>query len=223
MADARGPISSTELSRRLGLEKTRTNRILKTLAYMGFAHQTRSRRYTSGPAMHILSGLTLASSGLLATSFHHLESLTDLNLIVALGVLWMDKVSYLFHHAPGTPFLEGIGRTRLHPAAKSSLGMALLAEKSDEEVAKVYSRAGTLDGYPDIDSLLDELRRIRERGFAALSEYDGHHTIAVKIGTPAFAAIGLSGEIDDEEVRKYAATLADKAESIEEELCATTL
>jgi DNA-binding IclR family transcriptional regulator len=218
LANAREPLSSIEISRRLGLEKTRVNRILKTLAYLGFAYRGDSRRYSSGPGMHILAAQSLSASGLLKTSISHLEDLMRHRLLIALGVLWRDKVSYLFHHLPGTPFHEGIGRVQLHPATKSSIGMALLAKKTDEEIRLIHENSEDMETHSSLDSLLEDIREIRESGFAALSEYPGHHTVAVTIGSPAFAAIAFSGEIGSDEVPAYVEILREKAKSIEEKL-----
>jgi DNA-binding IclR family transcriptional regulator len=218
LANACEPLSSIELSRVLGLEKTRVNRILKTLAYLGFAYRSDARRYASGPGMHILAAQSLSASGLLKTSISHLEDLMKHNILIALGVLWRDKVSYLFHHLPGTPFHTGIGRVQLHPAATSSIGMVLLARKTDDEIRGIYGNETMIEKYAGVESLLKNIREIRESGFAALSDYPGHHSIAVKIGCPAFAAIALSGNIDPDEVGAYVEILREKARMIEENL-----
>ena len=218
LANAREPLSSIELSRGLGLEKTRVNRILKTLAYLGFAYRSDARRYASGPGMHILAAQSLSASGLFKTSIKHLESLMELNLVIALGVLWRDKVSYLFHHQPGTPFHAGIGRVQLHSATTSSLGMVLLARRHDEAIRKTYPSEHRIEGFADFDSLMNAIREIRCSGFAALSSRVGHHSVAVKIGVPAFAAIGVSGEIEKTELDEYVGILREKAQSIEDSL-----
>ncbi|RLA69960.1 MAG: transcriptional regulator, partial [Epsilonproteobacteria bacterium] len=45
VASVRKPVSTLELAVQLGMEKTRVNRILKTLAYAGMVHRTSNRRY----------------------------------------------------------------------------------------------------------------------------------------------------------------------------------
>ena len=39
--------SGTLISKELGIEKTKVNRILKTLAYLGLAHQNNGRKYAA--------------------------------------------------------------------------------------------------------------------------------------------------------------------------------
>ena len=75
LANMREPVSGLELSRELGIEKTRVNRILKTLTYLGIAYRTASRKYASGPGMHVLAAQSLAASGLFRASVKHLEEL----------------------------------------------------------------------------------------------------------------------------------------------------
>jgi len=178
LANMREPVSGLELSKELGIEKTRVNRILKTLTSLGIAYRTTSRKYASGPGMHILAAQSLAASGLFNTSVRHLEELEKLGHIIALGVLWRDKVSYLFHHSPGTPFQEGIGRTQLYPASKSSLGMALLSEKTDQEILDFYAGKENIKGFKNIDELMVSICEIRRLGFAAVKNAP-HWSIAV--------------------------------------------
>ena len=63
------------MARQLGLEPTRVNRLLKTLAHLGMARQDPDRKYLPGPAMHVLSALSLFGSGLIRRAIGPLESL----------------------------------------------------------------------------------------------------------------------------------------------------
>ena len=129
-------VSGLAISQELGIEKTKVNRILKTLDFLGLVYHTNSRKYSLGPAVHVLSAQMLYGSGLIRHSLTSLVELTGLNVIVAMGVLWKDKVSYLFHWQPGIPSVNGLGRVDLFPATQSSIGLILLAEKTDEEIAE---------------------------------------------------------------------------------------
>lgn len=217
LTNMREPVSGLELSRELGIEKTRVNRILKTLASLGIAYRTASRKYASGPGMHVLAAQSLAASGLFRASVKHLEELDKLGHTIALGVLWRDKVSYLFHHSPGTPFQEGIGKTSLYNATGSSLGMVLLSQKADEEILEIYKDKNDIGKYSNSKELLKHICEIRRDGYAALPNNEGF-TIAVKIGNPAYAAIGMAGKIKPNEIEKNVDILEQKAEAIEEEI-----
>lgn len=218
LANSAEPVSCLELSRELGLEKTKVNRILKTLSHMGMAYRTSSRRYAPGSGMHVLAAQSLSASGLFKVSLPHLESLDSLCYLIALGVLWRDKVSYLFHHAPGTPFVEGIGRTRLFPATRSSLGLILLAQQDDVQIRELYSRNVPVEGFDSVDSLLEGICEIRRQGYAT-ARHNGTLSVAVKIGSPAYAAIGLSGAMKTkDDIRVCLEALREKAMMIEKDM-----
>jgi len=210
------PVSGKALAAALGLNATRVNRLLKTLAHLGLAHRTRSRRYTCGPGMHVLAAQALFGSGLIRAALPHLEALGCTKKIVALGVLWRDQVSYLYFHSPGSPPLEALGRAALFPATRSSIGMVLLAELTDEEIRAVF-RGHRIPGRTGgIRGLLRDLHTIRGQGFAEVKL--AGHTMAVKVGNPAFAAIALSGRTPAQGVPEQVALLREKAALIEQEL-----
>ena len=49
-------VGSSDLSRRLGFDRTKTNRLFKTLAHLRLAEQTPNRRYRTGLGIHALAG-----------------------------------------------------------------------------------------------------------------------------------------------------------------------
>ncbi|GAA1726600.1 hypothetical protein GCM10009809_22910 [Isoptericola hypogeus] len=206
------PIGSRELARMLGLEPTRANRLLKTLALVGLAQQDAARRYAPGPGIHVLAAQSLRGSGLIGRALGPLEELRSRGHVIAMGVLWWDQVSYLYHAGAGAEHGRGIGGEALFPAAQSGLGHALLAELSDEEIREIYSdghrlhatrpdnEAVVLDGE---DGLLAAIEGTRRRGYALTGVYgaeDPTRTIGVVVGDPVVAAIGMSGDFTDDEV-----------------------
>ena len=103
LAGTSGAVGCRELGRRLGLETTRVNRLLKTLAALGLAAQGQDRKYRPGPGIHVLAAQALFGSGLLRRAIDPLEDLHRFGLTVALGVLWRDHVAYLYHAEAGMP------------------------------------------------------------------------------------------------------------------------
>lgn len=73
LAMSEEPVGSRELSRRLDMETTRVNRLLKTLAYIGITQQTANRKYVPGPGMHVLATQSLYASRLLRCAIAPLE------------------------------------------------------------------------------------------------------------------------------------------------------
>ena len=214
------PIGGRELARRLGFEPTRVNRLLKTLAFLGIARQTADRKYTSGPGMHVLAAQSLFASGLIRNALPALEQLRRFGHLVAMGVLWRDSVSYLYHAPPNTISSEALGRIGLYPATKGGIGLCLLAELPDKEVRSIYEDKD-IAGFPQgIDGLLETLATIRSTGYAywLVRKELGHHTIALALGSPAHSAIAFSGKIGKRSVPE----LIDALESARREIDAIT-
>lgn len=217
LAVSREPVGGRALARDLGLEPTRVNRLLKTLAYLGMARQTPSRKYLPGPAMHVLSAQSLFGSGLLRRALPVLEALGRFELVVALGVLWRDHVCYLYHWTPGATHAAALGRLNLYPACQSSIGRMLLAT-SDEQRVRDICHGRDVSPYRDVDELLADLRLVRERGSAyAVQSHDPlNASVAVPLGTPPYAGIALGGHVTPDRVPECVAALHDAVEQIEE-------
>ncbi|HEY3332566.1 MAG TPA: helix-turn-helix domain-containing protein [Capsulimonadaceae bacterium] len=216
LAVSDGPTGSREMGRKLNLEPTRVNRLLRTLAHLGMASQTADRKYVPGPAMHVLSAQSLFGSGLIKTAIGPLQDLERLGLVVALGVLWRDQVCYLYHAAPGMSASVAVGRVGLFPASQSGIGHALLARMSSDDVRALYGD-NLVPGYETVDALIARLDIDRERGWSHVAQADTDHTssLGVAVGDPAFTAIALSGSIDEDNCSEYVAALTTAAKLIE--------
>jgi DNA-binding IclR family transcriptional regulator len=218
LATSTEPVGTRELARRLGFEATRVNRLLRTLAYLGIARQTADRKYTSGPGMHVLAAQSLFASGLIRRALPPLNQLRRFGLTVALGVLWRDNVTYLFHAPQGTDVSEALGRIGLVPATRGGIGMALLAALSDEEVRYLYAHATDIPRFPQgLEPLLLELQEIRANGYARVlvDPQQKFHTVAITVGDPVHSAIGLSGRIPKANTKTIVNALRAAAAEIE--------
>lgn len=233
------PMGGRELARELGLEPTRVNRLLKTLAHLGMLEQTPDRKYHPGPGIHVLAAQSLFGSGLLRRALPHLESLHRHGCIVALGVLWRDQVSYLYHAAPGMPAAEALGRVSVFPATRSGIGMALLADRPVRNIRHLY-RGRPIPGQRGVAALLMQLAEIRRAGHALVPITDApvrsgdpprpptgraSHPptdplrpptaiLAVPVGNPATAAIALSGELSSANLAPLIESLTTAAAAI---------
>ena len=217
LATSTEPVGCRELARRVDLETTRVNRLLKTLTYLGIARQTSDRKYRPGSGMTVLAAQSLFASGLLRRALPALEQLRRFGHTVAMGVLWRDNVSYLFHAPPNMPETDALGRIGLYPATRGGIGMALLAALDDLEVEETYA-GHDIPGYASLADLLDALEEIRTAGYARLRVKDEleQHTVAITIGTPVYAAIGLSGWIPTAAMPDMLQALHDAARQIRE-------
>ncbi len=209
------PVSGKALSQELGLETTKVNRILKTFEHLGLAYKTNSRKYTGGPGMHVLAAQSLFASGLIQAAFHVLAELHQYKKVVALGVLWRDMVSYLYHWHPGISATEAIGRNALFPADKSSIGIALLAAKPAAEVNTIYAKKEPAGNTRN--DLFEKLTLTRQRGYGE-AQNQGSRSLALTIGQPPFAGIALSGDIPQPSTSGYLDILEKSANTIEKNI-----
>lgn len=207
------PVGSNMLAKELGIEQTKVNRLIKTLAFYGYAHQLSNRKYVAGQAMHILAAQSMHSSALIRHSISHLMALTNFGYIVAMGVLWMDKVSYLYHWDPEISPVEGIGRVALFPATQSSIGLALLAKKTDEQIDEILS-GKSIPGFKSKKLLDQKIDKIRELGYAE-TVFDEKRSIAVTIGEPAFSAVAFAGHFEQVKVEELVGIISRTAKNIE--------
>jgi DNA-binding IclR family transcriptional regulator len=219
LAAHRDPIGTRELAELLGLEPTRVNRLLKTLAFLGLAEQDERRKYRPGPAIHVLAASALFGSGLLRSAVPSLESLLSYGHIVAMGVLWRDQICYLYYADPTSPqdiAAHGLGHSETFPAASSGIGLALLAYTSSENVQQLYgAEEPSILAGPD--GLTAQLAQVQKDGYA-LATFPNNpkrKTLAVPVGANPYAAIGLSGPIDDAEVDRMLPALLRTAHEID--------
>jgi DNA-binding IclR family transcriptional regulator len=217
LATSSEPVGCRELARRVGLETTRVNRLLKTLSFLGIARQTTDRKYRAGAGMTVLAAQSLFASGLLRRALPALEELRHFGLTVAMGVLWRDNVSYLFHAPPAMSATDALGRIGLYPATRGGIGMALLATHDDGEVGDIYA-GRDIPGHADFAALLAALAEVRARGYARLRVNDDRdqHTVALSVGKTAYAAIGLSGWIPEASMPPILNALRAAAAAIEQ-------
>ncbi len=199
LASSPEPIGCRELARRLNVNATKVNRLLKTLAYLGIARQTADRKYMAGPGMHVLAAQSLFASGLIRRALPTLEGLRHFGHTVAMGVLWNDSVSYFFHAPPGIPATQGLGRIGLLPATTSGIGIALLSQYPDDEVRDLYRDRDIPMFAQGIDALLAKLEETRAQGYARVHVADDrdHHIVAVALGNPVYASVAMSGWIPE--------------------------
>jgi len=208
MAMSPDPVSGLAVSKKLGLSPIRVNRLLKTLAYLRLPYRPSSRRYAVGAGMHVIAAQSMAASGLLRRSFTHLDSLAKYGYLVALGVLWKDKVCYLYYNNSGGASADaGLDGMVLYPALESSIGMSLLAELPEEDVKALFHEQADAE-------LFRKLDEIRKKGWAMV-KHKKDLSLAVNIGSPPHAAIAGSGFKTSEELEMFIRLLREAARSIE--------
>lgn len=182
------PVGCTQLARQYGLDVTRVNRILGTLAYVGMLKRTRSRKYVPGPGVHVLATIGLGKSDLISCAIPHVKSLErKTKMSGTLGVLWRTRVSFVYFGAPAQGGQVSYTGSSLFPAHEAAVGRALLAKYPDDEIRHQYKTFAAGEGVK-IRELMRVVNRVRANGYAMGL---GLNSLAVTIGEPAVAALGL--------------------------------
>lgn len=207
-------MTGVSLARKLDLSPVRVSRLLTTLSWMGIVHRDKSRRYAPGAGMHALATQNLAASGLLRRVIEHTQPLLEYPYSVGAGVLWRDQVTFLYFRSPDESALEGV-RQWITPATVSSIGMALLAERSDEEIHHLYADRDDIPGlYPTLDTLMPAIETVRASDHAAI-RWENHTSLAVTVGHPVYTAIAVSGFNTSKEEAHFLELLKQVADNIE--------
>ncbi len=208
------PVTGVSIARALDLSPVRVSRLLTTLSWMGVVYRDKSRRYAPGAGMHSLATQNLAASGLLRRVIKHTKPLLEYPYIVAAGVLWRDQVTFLYYRNDNEPAIEGV-RQWISPATKSSIGLALLAHRTDESILALYGDRTDIPGlYPRTDQLMQAIREIRESGYAAV-HWPTHISLAVTVGHPPYTALAVSGFETAAEETHFLSMLREIAHAVE--------
>lgn len=188
-------IGCRELARLMGINTTRVNRLLMTMASIGLTMQDEQRRYLPGPGIHALAAQSIRGSALFSQALPLLERHAPKEIVVALGVLWEDQVIYIWHSAPGTQMSQALAGFHMQPAWQSVIGMALLAAESDEALIARFTPEQWLHLAPHI-------QQQREQGHVVWHHDDGEVSMAQPLGAHS-AALAFAGmwEIDDALIR----------------------
>jgi len=185
---ADGPVGCTQLARQYGLDVTRVNRILGTLAYVGMLKRTRSRKYLPGAGVHVLATMGLGRSDLIGCSLPHVKALErKTKMIGTIGVLWRTRVSFIHFGAPGQVGTVAYSGSSLLPAHHAAVGRVLLAQYPNDVVRDQYRAFGGEEKV-NLRDLARVLSRVRANGYA---KGEALNSIAVGIGEPAVAGLGL--------------------------------
>jgi DNA-binding IclR family transcriptional regulator len=188
LGESHGEAGVTELARKLGLHKSTASRLLATLQKRGLVEQDdETGKYRLGIVVIRLAERAERTLDLRSIAMPELERLARLtHETTGLGVLDGDQLLTVAQ-ADGPNLVavgDWTGRTvPLHCVASGKVLMAALAER---EVMRLVRRG--LDKFTDrtivdLEPLLEELARIRRRGYAtAIGEYEpGLHAVSAPV------------------------------------------
>ncbi|MFI6498443.1 IclR family transcriptional regulator [Nonomuraea typhae] len=200
LAEHGGEAGLSEIATRTGLPYGTIHRLLQTLLSRGYVRQESDRRYALGGGLVRLGGIAERMVGVWAQPY--LSRMVELSGETAnLAVLEGDFIVYVAQ-VPSPRRLRmfaEVGR-RVLPHS-TAVGKVLLADRTTGEALSLFERTGmprkTANTITDPEAMLDELDRVRDRGYAMdLGEEElGVHCLAVPVhdGDRVVAAMSVSG------------------------------
>ncbi|MER3389773.1 MAG: IclR family transcriptional regulator [Microcella sp.] len=184
------PVRLSSLSKDLGLPKSSTLGICRTLVAEGLLSQDSRREYSIGIRVVRLAGRHLAGLDLAQVFHRMLDSRPPLQNTLQLAVLDGSHVVYLARREPANGLRLPSTTGRALPASTTSVGKALLAHVDSDRIRSLYP---TDDDLPrstprsksTLPDLIEELRLTRERGYSIDRSETVHGVLAV--GAPIFS------------------------------------
>jgi DNA-binding IclR family transcriptional regulator len=170
MLQLEGGLSVTEVADRLGVARSTAHRLLQTLVYRDFAVQDDRRVYHPGPVLELATHSQSHVSRLRGAALPHLHRLVEtlgesVNLTIRTGDRTRFIASVECHQLLRVGSREGM----VFPAHKTTGGLVLLADLSQEQVDELYAAekyALRPEDRPDPAGLRALLAKVRRAGFA---------------------------------------------------------
>lgn len=227
-----GELGVSEISRRLGLNKSTTHAILATLCdHRLVERDARTRRYRPGPALQTLASTPGERASLTALARPALEALLRrwgetafLAVFADDHVVWVDKAESRLPMGITSP----LGRRIPHSAG--ALGKVFHAWMSEGELRSLLRRRPlrpfTDRTVVDRASYLRELRRVRQEGVAFDDEeyLQGVRAVAAPIFGPrreivgALCLVGPSARLGRSEMERIAEQVRELAQAVSADL-----
>jgi len=187
LGDADGEVGVTELARRIGLHKSTASRLLSTLQGRGLVeHDEDSGRYRLGLALVRLGGHAEMTLDLRSIAIPQLEAVArSVKETATLGVLEHDTVVCVAWSEPAGRGSDR--RLRNMPQHATAPGKVLLSSRPERDVIRL-SKMGftqyTSHTIVRVGLLLEELDRVRRRGFA--TAFGEHEPTVNAVAVPVF-------------------------------------
>lgn len=222
----------SEISRKNSLPKSTTHRVLKTLEKEGFINQNKTNgKYRLGTSLVELGNIASKNIELRRVALPYIEKLSrESRETVHLGILRKDEMVVV----EASPSKDSPLRVEVSIGTKAPLyctgtGKATLAFQPKEEISRILKKKRkvlTENTIVDKERLLEELQRIRKRGYAVDNmEYDkGIRCIAAPIRDHSgrvLGALSVSGpavRITKESISEFTVRVKKVAEKISSEL-----
>lgn len=195
LATASTPLTLSEIARFINTNKTTATRFCYTLSKLGYIKRDAQLRYHLTPHVLSLGYASIRSSGWIKIAQHYIEELSkEIGETVNLAILDDGEIIYLVRVKTEQilPYDLMIG-SKL-PIHCTSMGKVLLAfgleEKTRDLLANLNLKPFTHRTIIRKDSLLEEIEKIRKRGYAISDE---EFSIGLRsVATPLFCDSGYA-------------------------------
>ena len=143
LADARRPLSVSEIAKRMNLTRSTVFRLTYTLRYMGFLEEVAdSKSFTLGPRILNIGYAFLASKDIIEVSRLDLELLRDTtNVSAHLAIRDRKEVLYLSCVQTKSGFLSNLNVGARLPAYATPMGWLLLSELSNRDIQQLFAHS----------------------------------------------------------------------------------
>jgi DNA-binding IclR family transcriptional regulator len=195
----RDAIGVAEASRQLGVARSTVHRLLSMLEHYGFAQRdSRTRGYRAGPALVSLGLAAVVRMDIRRLARPHMERLArEVGETVTLMTLEGSDVRFLDSVESPHPIRVAARTGLLRPAHCTSAGKAILAEISDEQLAKLYPDEAlpglTARSITTRSQLRAALNEVRDTGYATNIGESDIGLVAVGVAIPNVAAPPSAG------------------------------
>ncbi|MBP1992466.1 IclR family transcriptional regulator [Paenibacillus eucommiae] len=225
----RKPLGITEVAQALKLHKSVVHRLLATMQSHQLLEQvTETGKYKVGPMAFELGSVYMNNS-LMAEGRRVLPQLAEeTGGLAHMGILQQGSVLYLINQEPMKSMRMNAPVGVRKPLSTTALGKALLAWKEEDEVKRLLQEqdiaVSTPHLIPTIEASLEELRKVRETGYAVDNEEMavGFRCIAAPVRDQTgevIAAISMGGRIAlTENLEKIADLVVNCANLVSERL-----
>jgi DNA-binding IclR family transcriptional regulator len=230
MLQLEGPLTVSEVARRLGVANSTAHRLLAMLVYRDFAVRAADRSYRVGPVLELAAHSQSTAARLRAAALPHLHRLAELldesaNLTVRTG----DTARFIASVESRQALRVGSREGMVFPAHRTTAGLLLLAELPADQLDALYAADRydeRPDERPDLAALRADLARVRRNGFALNEGRSERGVVAVGVCVHApdgQAVAGLSLSMPSaryakERLPMLVATLRTAAEALERDL-----
>lgn len=205
--DKSGELGIGEISERLGMDKATVHRLINTVKEAGYVNQNQeNKKYSNSLKLLAMGNRVMEKTGVKRIARPWIEELAEkTGETVNLGIRVDNKIIYVDKLESCSTIKVGLGIGVSVPSYCSGLGKAILAYTPEEElqhiISSIHFEKFTDRSITDRSLLMEELHRIRDRGYAVddeeyvdsliciaapIFDYHGNPVAAISVSSPKY-------------------------------------